>query len=105
MPCNISEDIRIFSCLVSHLGLEALVFLIQIEKQLATVPLNIFPLSQRTGHVTHLINTRFQTDFSMQKIREVKNEININQSFIDRLFPIFNSDTFINSYINSTENN
>ncbi|CAF5021871.1 unnamed protein product, partial [Rotaria sp. Silwood1] len=39
MSSNISEDIRIFSSLVSHLGLEALVFLLRVEKQLTAVPL------------------------------------------------------------------
>ena len=64
-----------------------------------------FPILQRTEHVTHLINTRFQTQYSLQKVRELRNEININQSFINRLFHSCNFDPILNSYANSIENN
>lgn len=105
MSSSIAEDIRIFSSLVSHLGLEALVFLVQVEKKLASVPIDIFPISERTHLVTHLINNRFGTYYSIQKIREIRNEVNINESFISRLFSTSNYDTFINSFISSPENN
>ena len=44
MSSNLSEDIHAFSSLVSHMGLEVLVFLIRVEKQLSTTPSHLFPL-------------------------------------------------------------
>ena len=104
MSSNFIEDTRTFASLVSHLGLEPLVFLTQVEKKLAAVPPTVFSILQRTEHVTHLVNARFGTNYSLQTIRQVRNEIHINQTFINRLFSVSDFDNFIDTYVHSNHN-
>ena len=86
------------------MGLEVFVFLIRVEKQLSTILSRVFPLSQRTEYIAHLINSQFRTSYPVKIVRDLRNKLSMNETFVNRPTSTDNFETFINSYIKSSEN-
>ncbi|CAF3892125.1 unnamed protein product [Rotaria sp. Silwood1] len=95
---TIEKDMECFNLLTKDIGLDALLFLVSIEEQIALLPATILKGYHHIQLVTSLINSRFNTQYSHVTILSVRNNIDLNRDFITRLRSSSNFDVFIKSY-------
>lgn len=95
---TIEKDMECFELLTKDIGLDALLFLVSIEEQIALLPEIILKEYRRIELVTNLINSRFNTKYSPMTILSVRNSIDLNRDFISRLRSPSNFDLFAKSY-------